>query len=127
MKPVFYLKEFRLNFNLGTLAFLLQRLTGVLLTIYILFHIYTVGAVAKGEAAFNHSVGKYNNLFGHIIEYLLLLAVIAHMMNGIRIMMGDFLSLTRQNEKLLWYATVVGIILAAVSIFYFFPGLTPAV
>jgi succinate dehydrogenase / fumarate reductase cytochrome b subunit len=123
MKPVFFLKELRLNPNLGMLSFLFQRLTGVLLTIYLFAHLYTVGAVAKGEEAFNHSVGKFNNTFGHVIEYLLLLAVVAHMLNGIRIMAGDFLSLTRQNEKLLWVVTIIGIIIAVASIFFFFPHL----
>ena len=127
MKPVFFLKEFGLNFNLGMLSFLFQRLTGVLLTVYLFAHLYTVGAAVKGEEAFNHSVGKYDNLFGHIIEYLLLLAVIAHMMNGLRLMTADFFSLTRQHGKLLWYVTVIGILMAVVSIVYFFPDLMTAV
>jgi succinate dehydrogenase cytochrome b556 subunit len=123
MKPVFLLKELRLNPNLGMLSFLFQRLTGVLLTIYLFAHLYTIGFVVKGEEAFNRSVGSYNNTFGHVIEYLLLLAVVAHMLNGIRIMAGDFLSLTRQHEKLLWVVTIIGILIAVVSIFFFFPNL----
>jgi len=117
------LTELRLNFNWGMISFVLHRITGIALAIYVFLHIWTLSAVQNGAAAFNHSIGKYDNLFGHIFEYLLLLAVAWHLLNGIRVTFVDLLRFTKQQKRLVAWAVVLTIIIALVSLTIFFPEL----
>jgi len=124
MKKITSLKELALNFNWGMVAFVLHRITGIALTVYIFLHIWTLSAVTEGAEAFNHSLGKYENLMGHIFEYLLLLAVAYHLFNGIRVTVVDFLRFTRQQKRLLAWVIVFTVIVALASLTVFIPELT---
>lgn len=124
MEKINSLTELKLNFNWGMIAFVLHRITGIALTIYIFLHIYTLSAVQEGAAAFNHSLDKWDNLVGHIFEYLLLLAVAFHLFNGLRVSFVDFLRFTRQQKRLLAWAIVLTVIVAVISLTIFIPELT---
>jgi succinate dehydrogenase/fumarate reductase cytochrome b subunit len=66
-------------------------------------------------------MSAYNNLFGWVLEYLLLLAVIYHMFNGLRLIAADFFNLTEKQKGLLWIAIVIIALIASASLFVFFP------
>lgn len=102
-------------------SFLLQRLTGVALVFYLVMHIWSIGHIRISEKSFDDLMKSYNNSFGHVIEYLLLLCVLFHMINGIRIAAVDFLSLTRSQKPIFWGSIAVMIMIAVFSIFFFFP------
>ena len=124
MKKIFSITELKLNFNWGMIAFVLHRITGIALSLYLFLHIWTLSAVQEGEAAFNHSIDKWDNAVGHIFEYLLLLAVTWHLLNGIRVTFVDFLRFTRQQKRMLAWAIVLTVIVAIVSATIFIPELT---
>ncbi len=124
MEKISSLTEIKLNFNWGMIAFVLHRITGIALTIYLFLHIYTLSAVREGAVAFNHSLDKWDNLVGHIFEYLLLLAVAFHLFNGLRVTFVDFLRFTRQQKRLLAWAIVLTVIVAVISLTIFIPELT---
>ncbi|NIX59330.1 MAG: succinate dehydrogenase, cytochrome b556 subunit [candidate division Zixibacteria bacterium] len=108
------------------IGFALHRITGIALTIYLFLHIWTLSAVTSGAEAFNHSLDKWDNLMGHIFEYLLLLAVAWHLFNGIRVTFVDFLRFTIQQKRMLAWVVVLTIIVAVISITIFIPEITQA-
>jgi succinate dehydrogenase cytochrome b556 subunit len=116
-----YLKEINLNRSINLFSFLLMRITGIALSVFIFLHIWTIGQVQKGNDSFNQAMNAYNNLFGWTLEYLLLLAVLYHMFNGLRLIVADFFNLTERQKGLLWIAIVIMALIASASLFVFFP------
>jgi len=116
-----YLNEMSLNRSINLFSFLLMRLTGIALSVFLFLHIWTIGQIQKGNDSFNQAMSAYNNLFGWVLEYLLLLAVIYHMFNGLRLIAADFFNLTERQKGLLWIAIVIIALIASASLFVFFP------
>jgi len=110
-----------LNRSINLFSFLLMRLTGIALSVFLFLHIWTIGQIQKGNDSFNQAMSAYNNLFGWVLEYLLLLAVIYHMFNGLRLIAADFFNLTERQKGLLWIAIVIIALIASASLFVFFP------
>lgn len=120
-----YIKEWAFNFNTGMLSFLFQRLTGLALVLYLFLHLLTVGGVRNGPEAFEKSIGSYEALCGpliaHLIEWLLLVCVLFHMINGIRIIAVDFLATTRSQKPIFWGGVLVMVFISIVSLIVFIP------
>ena len=116
-------QNLKLNFHWGAIAFILHRITGLALVLYILLHIYSVGNVLGGKEAFNTIMEGYDNTFGHVIEYLLLLAVLWHLFNGLRITITDFLRFSHEGKRLFVWVFIISGIIAILSLFVFFPEL----
>ncbi|MEO0145132.1 MAG: hypothetical protein ABIL49_07780 [candidate division WOR-3 bacterium] len=80
----------KLNFE--RILFLLHRITGIALIFYLLAHIIVVGFRAYSPEIWDKIMrkisGHYENVFNptiYFLEWLLLVAVIFHMVNGIRL------------------------------------------
>jgi succinate dehydrogenase / fumarate reductase cytochrome b subunit len=104
---------------LGTTAFYLQRMTGVLLLGYLLVHVHTVHMISAGPEAFDRAMETFKNPFFRLLEIGLLGVVIVHALNGIRIVAIDFGVATRQQNRLFWGLT------AALGILIFIAGALP--
>jgi succinate dehydrogenase / fumarate reductase, cytochrome b subunit len=127
MRRIFaYFGELRANFTLNFLAFLLMRLTGIALATYLFLHIYEIGIARRDAAQFDGKMVGFNTPFGWTLEYLLLLAVLYHMFNGLRLMAADFMHLSERQSEMLWLAGMCVIGIGAASAFVFFPGLLPS-
>lgn len=111
------------TFTFNYLAFLLMRITGIALAAYLFLHIYSIAKIQNGADAFNDKMESFNTPGGWVLEYLLLLAVLYHMFNGIRITAADFFGLTKRQSEMLWIAGVCIISIGAVCVFRFFPGI----
>ncbi len=117
----FYIKEITLNRSINLFSFLLMRLSGIALSVFLFLHIYTIGQIQKGNDNFNLAMNAYNNPVGWLMEYLLLLAVLYHMFNGIRLIVADFYNLTDRQKGLLWIVVIIVALIASASLFVFFP------
>ncbi|MBI5524967.1 MAG: hypothetical protein HY897_01390 [Deltaproteobacteria bacterium] len=120
-----YAGMLRATFTLNFLAFLLMRLTGIALALYLFLHIWSIGQVQRGVHEFNSAMAAYNRPMGWVLEYLLLLAVLYHMFNGLRLLAADFLKLSERHSEMLWLAGMFVVGLGAYSVFVFFPTLLP--
>ncbi len=119
-------KETYLNINSGMISYVFHRISGIVLSVYLILHIYTLSAVRKGPEAFNHSIAKWNVLLGvffHIMEYFLLIAVVYHTLNGIRIILADFFNMTLLHKRLVLLTWIVFIAVLGLSLNYFFSGI----
>ncbi|MCX7945336.1 MAG: succinate dehydrogenase, cytochrome b556 subunit [Deltaproteobacteria bacterium] len=121
IKKYFYISEITLNRSINLFSFLLMRLTGIALSVFIFLHIWTIGQIQKGNDSFNEAMRAYDNVVGWTMEYLLLLAVLYHMFNGLRLIVADFFNLTERQRGLLWIVIVIVVLIASSSLFVFFP------
>ena len=102
--------------NPGMLSFWIHRVTGVAVTVFLFLHIFTLSSVFLGKDAYDYAISKFDTKFGYVFQYLLLLAVAIHLLNGIRITVADFWGLTRIQKKLLWLSLLVFLVITAVGV-----------
>lgn len=97
-----YLDEAKLNSNIGTFSYLLHRLTGIGLAIYLIMHTYVLSSAQKSPETFNSRLAMVQTPVFHVLEYLLMGVIFFHMINGVRIIITDFFGLTRSHKTLFW-------------------------
>lgn len=118
-----YFEEIKLNFNRGMISFIIQRTTGAFLVFYLVMHIFSISQTLKDEAgtAFNKLMEIYNQPLFHIGEYLILLAVMAHLLNGLVITIDDLFLKTRGHKFLVYTALTIFVAVALVTLPIFIP------
>ena len=110
-------KDLVKNRNPGMLSFWIHRVTGVAVTVFLFLHIFTLSSVFRGKDAYDYAISKFDTKSGYIFQYVLLLAIAVHLLNGIRITIADFWGLTRSQKKLLWISLFAFSIIAVIGIF----------
>ena len=95
----------------GQWAFVLHRVSGFLVFIFLLLHIVDVSLIDKPDL-YNEVHALYGNILLRVFECGLLLALLYHALNGLRIVVIDFFQGGVRNERAL-FAWVVGITIAA--------------
>ncbi|MBI5777844.1 MAG: succinate dehydrogenase, cytochrome b556 subunit [Planctomycetes bacterium] len=107
--------ELVLNRNEGTMAFILHRLTGLCLVGYIFLHLVVVGSnFIFGGTAFNTLMSTFETPLVKLLEICLISVIAFHSINGLRIIIVDFLNITRTQRALFW--VVLGLCVSAVII-----------
>lgn len=91
----------------GMTAFWMQRVSGLLLLFYLLIHVETVHHISGGQAAFDGAMATFHNPFFRLLEIGLLLVVILHALNGVRILIIDCGIRSLHQRKLFWVLTIV--------------------
>src|SRR5690242_13174477 len=71
--------------DLGSRAFLLNRLTGLGLTFYLGLHLVVLNKLAQGQEAYDAFIGFSQSSLIKIAEVLLIAAVVYHGLNGLRL------------------------------------------
>lgn len=87
------------NRSLGTVAFILNRITALGLTLYLFMHLIVLGNLARGPEAYDHFIAFAKNpvfIFG---EILVIAAGLIHGLNGIRIALNSFGIGTRYQKQ----------------------------
>ena len=82
-------------------AWVLHRLTGLALVAFLLMHLYTLGSVQGGEAAFDRAMKALQRPLPKTGELLLLWAILFHGLNGLRLILLNVLP--RMNHKIMAY------------------------
>jgi succinate dehydrogenase / fumarate reductase cytochrome b subunit len=91
----------------GTAAWLLQRLSGIFLTIYLITHIIVIGTSVRGEDSFDDLLSTFDKAPFLVLDAGLLGIVAFHAMNGLRLILFDFAIGLRYQKVLFWTAFVV--------------------
>ncbi len=94
--------EIKLNFNTGTIAWILHRITGLLLVLYICMHTFVIGSAQLGQESFNRTLAAVQTPVFHILEIGLIGCVFFHMLNGLRLVFIDFTYLTKAHKWIFW-------------------------
>ena len=76
--------------NMGSWAFILNRITGLGLTLYLFLHLIMLGQLAKGPQAYDGFITLVKNPLFLTGELLVVAAALIHGLNGIRIGLTSF-------------------------------------
>ena len=86
------------------MSWLLHRVSGLVLSVYLLVHIWDLRAAQRGAAAFDEAMATFQSPFWKVMDLLLLLAVLYHTLNGIRLLLFDSGIGLRHQRQLFWLA-----------------------
>ncbi|MGH9524853.1 MAG: succinate dehydrogenase, cytochrome b556 subunit [Terriglobales bacterium] len=91
----------------GMTAWVIQRATGLALLAYLFLHVETIHHLSQGPAEFNRQLAFYGTPLFKLAEIGLLLTVILHAFNGIRLTVLDLGFAHRQQKKVFWGLVIV--------------------
>jgi succinate dehydrogenase / fumarate reductase, cytochrome b subunit len=74
----------------GQWSWMFHRITGVAVILYLFAHVVDTALVGWGPEAYDRVVDAYKNPAVHVLELGLVLAVLFHSINGIKITLIDF-------------------------------------
>jgi succinate dehydrogenase cytochrome b556 subunit len=103
----YHLQEVFLNRFVGAYAWLLHRITGLVLVVYVGMHVWALGAAARGPAAFDSRMASFKGLLFEALEGLVIVAAAFHLSNGLRLIAVELFSLTRLQRHLFWVAVLI--------------------
>lgn len=103
--------DFRARSHPAYWAFLVHRLSGLILALFLPFHFWALGQALHGEAALDGFLRWTEDPFVKVGEVVLVLALSAHLTGGIRILMLEFLAWRDWQRSLA--ALMAGLTLAA--------------
>ncbi|MFC2075494.1 succinate dehydrogenase, cytochrome b556 subunit [candidate division KSB1 bacterium] len=108
--------------------YILHRVSGLGILLYLLMHIYVTGFKIKGEEAWEGIMASFGTPLFHFGEYLVFAAVIFHALNGIRLVLTELGYLLGKPKRPIYpyplalmrqrLVMVILMILAAVIIIY---------
>ena len=107
----------------GTAAWILQRLSGLFLTLYLIAHIIVIGTAVRGEDAFDKLLANFEKAPFLVLDAGLVGVVAFHALNGLRLILFDFTVGLRFQKALFWasfaiaVAVFIGMIVAARNLF----------
>jgi len=95
----------------GFVSFVLRRLTGIALVLYLIAHIWVIGSVNGGPELFNSRLAAVQTPIFKLAEVALLAAVVYHAFDGIRLLIVHYFDVTEYRKSLFYAAFVVSAIL----------------
>jgi succinate dehydrogenase / fumarate reductase cytochrome b subunit len=98
-------RKYRWHFS-GMVGWALQRVTGILLLLYLFLHIHTIGKLSQGPEAFDEAIATFRSPSFKCLEIALLGVVVLHAFNGIRITLVDLGIGVGRQRQLFWTVTV---------------------
>jgi succinate dehydrogenase / fumarate reductase, cytochrome b subunit len=99
----------------GQWAFLLHRVSGVAVALFLLLHVLDISLVMWGpEGPFDAFLAFYHNWPFRIGLIMVIAAVVYHGLNGLRIILMDFTTWGVRYQRVLWYSvlgltTIIGV------------------
>jgi succinate dehydrogenase / fumarate reductase cytochrome b subunit len=91
----------------GYFSFLLRRITGIALFLYVFTHIWVIGSVLRGEQAFNQTMDVLTAPWFKIGEIGLLAAVFYHGLDGVRLLIVQWFKVTDWRKSMLLAALIL--------------------
>jgi succinate dehydrogenase / fumarate reductase cytochrome b subunit len=83
----------------GQWSWLLHRITGVAVILFLFAHVVDTAVVGWGPEAYNRVIGVYHNWVVKLLELGLVAAVLYHAINGVKIMVFDFWPASSRHMK----------------------------
>jgi succinate dehydrogenase cytochrome b subunit len=92
--------------DVGTWAFVLNRISGIGLTVYLFLHLIVLGTLARGPEAYDNFIALAKSPLFVFGELLVVVGGLYHGMNGLRVALTSF-GVGVAHQKLLFYALLV--------------------
>ncbi|MCS6964601.1 succinate dehydrogenase, cytochrome b556 subunit [Thermoflexus sp.] len=104
----------------GGLAFLLMRLTGIGLVIYLFIHLYVLRLLAQGPEAWDAFIAMAKSPLFLALDGLLILGILYHALNGVRVtLLGLGIGVPHQ-ARLFWGVMTLTLLMTAVAVYAIF-------
>ncbi|HEY1294810.1 MAG TPA: succinate dehydrogenase, cytochrome b556 subunit [Chloroflexota bacterium] len=84
-------------------AWLLHRISGVAIVLFLFLHILDTSLVGIGPGAYDTFVSIYRFPLFRVLEVALVAAVVYHGVNGVRVIVVDFVENTNAIQRQLWW------------------------
>lgn len=104
----------RYRMRTGMLAWIFHRLSGLALVGYLVLHVWGLKAITNRDA-YNALITSYHAPVFKVGEFLLLCAVVYHALNGLRIVLIDFVGWSPNQKRLFWTLGAVAVVLIGVG------------
>ncbi len=109
-------KDFKQTSRSGSLPWLLQRISAVILFVLLMLHFVTYHFLAKGKAvSYQWVMSKVGNWWFPLLQFVFLITALYHGLNGVWSVLEDYT--TSKFWRLVWYSLLltVGIVLLFVG------------
>ncbi|MFQ5978013.1 MAG: succinate dehydrogenase, cytochrome b556 subunit [Candidatus Heimdallarchaeota archaeon] len=108
--------------GIGMVAWILQRITGLLIVAYLFGHIVVLFSLTQGQDKYTESVEMISGGLWILFDAGLVLVLLYHALNGIRVLLFDLgFGTTKRAQKIVFWL-LMG--LGAILFIYFFYLLT---
>jgi len=97
------------SLDTGTIAWILHKVTGVFLVLYLLIHIFVVSQGVRGEEAFNEALAFVQKPVFVFLDAGLAGVVAYHAFNGLRVVAFDMGWGIRQHKPLFWLSLLLSV------------------
>jgi succinate dehydrogenase / fumarate reductase cytochrome b subunit len=91
----------------GFFSFVLRRVSGMALVLYLLLHIWVIGSALSGPEAFDARLNVVQTPVFKILEIALLAAVVYHAFDGVRLLLVNWFKITDKRKNMFWAVFVV--------------------
>ncbi|MBI4301004.1 MAG: succinate dehydrogenase, cytochrome b556 subunit [Chloroflexi bacterium] len=114
------------RYGLGMWAWLFQRISGLVLALYLIGHIWVISFSIAGQGGirFDSVLETLQKPYVLALELLLFWAVLYHGLNGLRVILIDFGLGIREQHILFWTAMAVALALLSWGIIEAWPYIT---
>ncbi len=106
--------------SVSTWAFILNRITGLGLTLYLFIHLMALGQLAIGQQAYDNFISLVHSPLFKMAEMFVIAGGLIHGLNGIRVGMTSFgIGVTRQKVLFagLMLIALVGLVFFGIKMF----------
>ncbi|MEW6033589.1 MAG: succinate dehydrogenase, cytochrome b556 subunit [Chloroflexota bacterium] len=98
------------KYKVGMWAFVLHRISGLVIALYGVAHLVVVSTAAV-DGAFDRVMEAFHMPWVIALELLLIAAVLYHLLNGFRLLLFDIGVGVRQQKPLFWGLMGLGVVL----------------
>lgn len=99
----------------GFLAFVLMRLTGIGLVVYLLIHMVVIGNLLRGPAGWDSLIQTMKSPWVLALDVVLIAGILIHMLNGLRVTIIGLGFGTQSHKGIFWTLMAVAVLLLAYS------------
>ncbi len=96
--------------HLGFIAWLFHRISGAAIVLYLILHVFVMRNLTAGPEGFNSTMALMQRPIFVLAELTLLIALIYHSFNGIRITAVDFGTGYWAHKKIFWALMAAGVV-----------------
>lgn len=95
----------------GFISFVLRRVSGVALVLYLGMHMWVIGSALSGPEVFDARLAAVQTPIFKLLEIALLAAVVYHAFDGIRLLIVHYFKVTEYRKSMFYAVFVISALL----------------
>ena len=99
------------RFHTGYVAWLFNRISGIVVVFYLAAHVWVTHHLAHGPEAYGEVMAFLSSPLFALLEIGLIGVVLYHVMNGIRVILVDFGRAVWTQKRTFWILMAIGVVL----------------